>query len=378
MAKAIFDLNFLLVNGSIFFVPLLTSFILCALILLTLRWHGHLSLDHCLGVQRMHEAPTPRIGGLAIIIALAVGVMQLEPESNNILRTQFALGFILFSFGFIEDLTKKVSVALRLWAGFIPGVLGYFLAGISLSYVGWAPLDWALSFTPVAVLFGAFAVGGLTHAINIIDGFNGLCAGASLWALSAIIIIALQVGDSALALSNLVVVASIVGFLFFNWPFGKIFLGDGGSYLLGFCVAWSSVLLAMRNPEVSPFALLLICVYPITEVLYSIVRRLKSKRRTGQPDRLHLHQLVASAWVYPNCGSLSGIYKNSLTGLLMSLLMVPPLLAAITFYRQTTVLFWACVLFVLVYHVLYQKALSSAAGREHLHGGGLNQASRHS
>lgn len=356
----------------------MTSIIVCVLILFTVRWHGRFSLDHTAGVQRVHEKSTPRIGGVAIITALGVGVMQLDEESRSILEAQFVLGFILFSFGLIEDLTKKVSVALRLWAGFIPGVLGYFLAGVSLNHVGWAPLDWALSFTPVAVLFGAFAVGGLTHAINIIDGFNGLCAGVSLWALSAIMVIALQVGDTALILSILVIVASIAGFLLFNWPFGKIFLGDGGSYLLGFCVAWSSVLLAMRNPEVSPFALLLICIYPITEVLYSMVRRLQAKRSTGQPDRLHLHQLVASAWIYPCCGGLQGVLKNSLTGLIMSLMMVLPVLLATLFYQQTFILFLCCMVFVLAYHLSYRITLSHAQARERRDEGLIKKGQVHS
>jgi len=326
----------------------------------------------------MHETSTPRIGGLAIICALAIGVLQLEEESRNILRTEFALGLIVFSFGFIEDLTKRVSVALRLWASFIPGVLGYFLTGISLNHVGWAPLDWFLGFTPVAILFTAFAVGGLTQAINIIDGFNGLCAGVSIWALSAILLIALQVGDSALALACVVVIASIAGFFFFNWPWGKLFLGDGGSYLLGFCVAWSSVVLAMRNPEVSPFALLLICIYPITEVLYSMVRRRQAKCETGQPDRLHLHQLIAIAWVYPRCGGLRGVFKNSLTGLAMSLSMVLPSLAAIVFYQQTAILILACMLFVAAYYILYRIALHCAAAREHRHGGLIGQGASQS
>ena len=366
------------VDMWIIFAPLITSILVCWLILATLRWHQHWSLDSLPSIQRMHDGSTPRVGGLAVMAAIGIGVLQLEGESRTLLRTEFILGFILFSFGLTEDLTKKVSVAVRLWAGFMPGVLGYFLAGISLKYVGWAPLDWVLGFTPAAVLFTAFAVGGITQAINIIDGFNGLCGGVCIWALSATIVIALQVGDHALALSCIVVLASIVGFLLFNWPWGRLFLGDGGSYLVGFCVAWSSVLLAMRNPEVSPFALLLICIYPVTEVLYSMLRRRLAKRQTGQPDRLHLHQLVAIAWVYPYLGALRGVFKNSLTGLLMSLLMALPGLAACVFYQQTAVLVIACLLFVLGYYALYQIALRCAQMREHRHGGKIIKDALHS
>lgn len=338
---------------NIVFQVFILSLIVCAIIVCTTRWHGKFSFDHLEGVQKLHEQPTPRIGGLAIMLALASAVLLLEAEPKSILKTLFILGFIVFSFGFTEDLTKKVSVALRLWASFMPAILGYFLAGITLRQIGFEPFDFLLQFTPVALLFTAFAVGGVTHAINIVDGLNGLCSWVSIWALGAIFAIAIQVADPALALCIMIIVASILGFLIFNWPLGKIFLGDGGSYLLGLCVAWMSVLLTVRNPQVSPFALLLICIYPVTEVLYSIFRRRRSKQSPGLPDQLHLHQLFTKSFVYPYFHSLSKTSKNSLGGFLLSLLMILPGMCAALLYEQPLALIAASGLFISVYLVLY-------------------------
>ena len=339
----------------------IVSFTFAILIVTTSKWHGHFSHDNLDGVQRFHEKATPRIGGLAIILALGIGVLLSQGESKQLLRTLFILGLFVFSFGFTEDITKRVSVPIRLWAGFMPAVIAYFLDGTALHSIGWAPIDYLLSFPYVPVVFTAFAVGGVIQSINIIDGFNGLCSWVSTWSLLAIMVIAWRVGDLHLAIITPVVLAAIVGVLLVNWPFGKIFLGDGGSYLLGLCVAWCSVLLATRNPTVTPFALFLICAYPITEVLYSMYRRKKHKKSTGQPDRLHLHQLVAIACVYQGIAKhRSSIIKNSTTGFLMSLLSVAPCMAAVLFYDRPLLIFLAIGVFVTAYLLLYRWMIAKS------------------
>jgi len=171
-------------------------------------------------------------------------------------------------------------------------------------------------------------------------------------------LIAMQVGDASLAIMLPIIIASIFGFLLFNWPLGKLFLGDGGSYLLGLCVAWSSVLLAVRNPEVFPFTLFLVCVYPITEVLYSMYRRKRGRKSTGQPDRLHLHQLVAVVFIYPNLSQTSNsVLKNSITGFIMSLLMLPAACIAIMFYDRPPIILGAITVFIVLYAVFYRTLL---------------------
>ena len=85
------------------------------------------------------------------------------------------------------------------------------------------------------------------------------------------------------------------GFFLVNFPFGKLFLGDGGAYLLGFLLSWLSVMLVYRNPDISPWAPLLACAYPVFETVFTIARRLWCRRHPGQPDSCHLHSLVKIA-----------------------------------------------------------------------------------
>jgi len=111
----------------------------------------------------------------------------------------------------------------------LSGVLAWYLTGVAMRNTGVAWMDWVLALTPVAVLFTAFAVGGVANAVNIIDGFNGLATGAVVIMLGAMGLIALNVGDAPLAAVCFVLAAGAVGFGAVNWPYGNIFLGDGGA-----------------------------------------------------------------------------------------------------------------------------------------------------
>jgi UDP-N-acetylmuramyl pentapeptide phosphotransferase/UDP-N-acetylglucosamine-1-phosphate transferase len=100
-------------------------------------------------------------------------------------------------------------------------------------------------------------------------------------------------GDSFLLISELAMIGALVGFLVWNYPGGKIFLGDGGAYLLGFWLGEMSVLLVVRHPEISPWFPMLVLVYPIFETLYSMYRRkIVGGLPPGQPDSMHLHQMI--------------------------------------------------------------------------------------
>jgi hypothetical protein len=172
----------------------------------------------------------------------------------------------------------------------------------------------------VSIFFTSFAVGGVANSINIIDGFNGLASTTSTLAFASFALIAYQVGDTQLAAISLVLAACVWGFFWINWPYGKIFLGDGGSYFVGFCLAWVAVMLIERNPRVSAFAALLICVHPVTEVLFSIYRRKLKKLHPGHPDRLHFHSLIKQRYVRRWFSGVGSNGSNSITGLLVGLM----------------------------------------------------------
>ena len=124
--------------------------------------------------------------------------------------------------------------------------------------------------------------GGICHAINLVDGLNGLSIGLSLMMAGALATISMLVGDSAMTSVSLVLIAALAGIFAFNFPLGKIFLGDAGAYSIGHLLTWIAILLMARNPEVAPFAMFLIFFWPVADMLFAILRRL----RNGKPIEL--------------------------------------------------------------------------------------------
>jgi UDP-N-acetylmuramyl pentapeptide phosphotransferase/UDP-N-acetylglucosamine-1-phosphate transferase len=208
-------------------------------------------------------------------------------------------------------------------------------------------------------VFTVFAVGGFAQAMNIVDGFNGLAGVVSLIFLGAIAYVAHQVGDQELMWSSLVLGASILGFLLFNYPRGLIFLGDGGAYLIGFLIAEFAVLLVHRNTEVSPWFALALLVYPIVETVFSIYRkRVLRNQSPGEPDGLHLHMLIHKRWVrrYRGAG-LSDVWANALTAPFLWILALLGAVPAVLFWDQTAVLEAVVVVFTSIYIWLYWRII---------------------
>ena len=340
--------------------PYLVAFAITALVgvalVWTQHWHGHFSMDGTDGVQKHHTEPTPRIGGLAIVAGLLAAWLLATPEVRAILGPMLLAGIPAFVFGLLEDITKRVGVLARLLATMCSGALAWYLTDVAMQDTGFPPLDWLLQFTPLAVLFTAFAVGGVANAINIIDGFNGLAAGSTAIMLGAMGLIALEVGDPALASVCLVLATCALGFGAVNWPLGKLFLGDGGAYLLGFCLAWVAVLLPMRSPQVNAWATILVCAYPVLEVFFSVRRRRQREgHHPGQPDKVHLHHLIHRRVVCQVLPQQRSEWKNGLTSPLCWLCAAGPAAWAVVFATNTPMLILGLVLASLAYAALYAR-----------------------
>jgi UDP-N-acetylmuramyl pentapeptide phosphotransferase/UDP-N-acetylglucosamine-1-phosphate transferase len=220
------------------------------------------------------------------------------PMSTHVL---YLLGASLPAFlaGLIEDVTKKVSVRVRLAATALSAVAASAALGATVRELDIWGVDALLAITPIAILVTAIVVAGGSNAINIIDGFNGLSGSSIVIMASGLVAVALQSGDAFVAVLGALCVGATLGFLMVNYPRGKLFLGDGGAYFLGFWVSEMAVLLLVRNPAVNAWQVLSICAYPVIEVLFSIYRRRVIKNVSpGAPDALHLHTLVFRRFVF--------------------------------------------------------------------------------
>ena len=333
----------------------LTSFVLCVLLVITKRFHGKLSLDETAGIQKFHTNPTPRIGGIPIVLGLVLALKLVPLDVQKILEPLLLASLPAFVLGLAEDTTKRISVMVRLLATMASGVLAWLLTDISLTRLDIWGIDWVMNITLVSVLFTAFAVGGVANSINIIDGFNGLASLTSGLAFVGYGMIAWQVGDNTLAQVSMVLAACVWGFFWVNWPLGKIFLGDGGAYFIGFALGWMAVLLIERNPGVSAFAALVICAHPVTEVLLSIYRRKVRKTDPGMPDKLHFHSLVKRRYVSRWLRHLPLTLNNSITGALVGLMTLTAVVLANFTYASALLSAMAYVALALGYVAIYAR-----------------------
>jgi UDP-N-acetylmuramyl pentapeptide phosphotransferase/UDP-N-acetylglucosamine-1-phosphate transferase len=280
----------------------MVSFIVSLIIVRSQKWHGCISHDHDLGgVQKVHALAVPRVGGLATVAGVGLGLLAfwfLFPKEIGRERVMAIMLLVLagapaFLAGMAEDLTKRISVRVRLVATFASALIASALLGATVNNLDIWGVDNLLQIAPVAILVTALVVAGGANAVNIIDGFNGLAGSVITIMALALAAIAVQHNDAFVATLGVLGAGSAVGFLLVNWPRGKLFLGDGGAYFLGFWVAETAVLLLVRNAGVNAWQVLSICAYPVIEVLFSIYRRrIIQQVSPGAPDRLHLHTLV--------------------------------------------------------------------------------------
>jgi len=287
---------------------------LCLALVLTKRWHGRLTLDHTDGCQKFHTAPTPRVGGIGILGGL-LAFAVLTPSLSELLVPLVCAGLPAFIAGLGEDVTRRVGVPVRLAATVLSGLIACLASGLWLSGVDVPGVDLVLAFPLFAIPITAVALAGVANAVNMIDGFNGLAGGAALIIAVALGVMAAVAGDEVLARACFGLAAVLVGFLAVNFPAGKIFLGDGGAYFLGFALGWLTVLLVERNPaQVSPWAGLLVCGYPVLEMFFSMWRKTRREgAHMSRPDRLHLHMLINQRVIRHAFPKASPLARNALT-----------------------------------------------------------------
>ncbi|CAE6923543.1 Undecaprenyl-phosphate alpha-N-acetylglucosaminyl 1-phosphate transferase [Paraburkholderia nemoris] len=166
--------------------------------------------------------------------------------------------------------------------------LAYFLLNIAVTRISVPPLDFLLSYAVIFCAVTVLAVAALANAINIIDGFNGLAS-----MVASLAYVAFQVSDPIVLSASFMMMGAVLGFFIWNFPAGLIFLGDGGAYFIGFMLAELSIMLVMRNRDVSAWYPVLLFMYPIFETCFSIYRKKFIRGMSpGIPDGVHLHMLV--------------------------------------------------------------------------------------
>lgn len=321
--------------------------------------------------QKKHRVPTPRSGGMAVVAAFGVGAAMVVADgyAPGHLGLGLALaGLPLLAAAVIEDLRRHVPPRLRAAAGLASAVLAVLLCGAAIQRLDLPGVDAALAHWPLlGAALAVVAIAALPHAVNMIDGFHGLASFVGAMILAAIGYVAFKVGDTAVLGLAGVAVGALVGFLFWNWPRGQIFLGDTGAYFIGFVAAVLAVLLVRRHPQVSPWFALLVLIYPTWELLFSVWRRRVGGARSGmEADSLHLHHLVyrrLSHALHLDGARSHHTSLNAYTAPYLWSLAAFSIVPATLWWDRTPLLAAGCAVFVVAYVTAYRVLYGGRARR---------------
>jgi len=270
----------------LYVLPFLLAMVITMLMLpvwgrLAARWH---IVDQP-GERKMHKSPIPRIGGFAMVIGVAVGALAVVPLEARDRYCLLAAGLVAL-FGGLDD-RFDLDYRLKLIGQLLAAAIVVFGANVGIHEITLddrVPLPEWLSI-PLSLLF----LVGITNAINLADGLDGLAGGMMFLTLCAIAMLAYGGGELACAALALTFAGAVLGFLRANTYPASVFMGDAGSQLLGFAVGVLSLRATQGSGTVSTAIPVLLLALPILDTLSVTVQRLSEGRSPFHADKNHIH-----------------------------------------------------------------------------------------
>lgn len=259
-----------------------------------------LGLVDALNERKIHTTPVPRVGGIAVVVAVAVaalvcaavtGIPDLKGDRQLVAGVIGAVGMV--AVGLFDDM-QAMSARSKLAA--------QALIAIGVVALGLHPTTFDLPlfgvYTVNPIVSGTLTVAWLvafTNAFNLIDGLDGLAGVISFFALVSLFCVAVLGGRTDAAFVSIIVAGGVLGFLRSNFPRASIFLGDSGSLSIGFCLAALGLTATRRADGAVPIAVpIVILAIPLIDTAVAIIRRFVSGVPIFSPDRGHIHHRVLS------------------------------------------------------------------------------------
>lgn len=239
--------------------------------------------------RKVHEKVMPRMGGLAIFLAFAAGFLLFLPKTITVWPI-FVGAIIIVITGILDDL-YEISAKTKLFGQLLAAIVT-ILGGIQVDFIT-LPFTDRIELGYFAIPLTILWIVGITNAINLIDGLDGLAAGVSSIALLTTSLLAFSMGNPIVGLVGFIVLGSTLGFLFFNFHPAKIFMGDTGSLFLGYMISVLAIMGLFKNVAIfSLIVPIIVLGVPILDTLFAIIRRIINKKPLSSPDKLHLHHCL--------------------------------------------------------------------------------------
>ena len=264
--------------------------------LLLLRHDGHLGRDEPDLHRKQHHRPVSRLGGLGIFATLTIGFVLLGIRLPNFFHAWLPIiiaNTLMFSIGFLDDL-KPLGARVKL-LGQVGSALVLYSFGVSIDlisnpfgqgslHLGW----WSLPITLLWLI-------AVPNVINLIDGMDGLATGFGMFLCLTLAFVGHHAMMPDVVLVSLVMAGALAGFLIFNFPPARIFLGDGGAYLIGFFVSSVSLMSSNKGSIIASLLVILVALgLPILDTAFAIIRRAVRGMPIFRADAEHIHHRLIS------------------------------------------------------------------------------------
>lgn len=253
--------------------------------------------------RKLHSFHTPLIGGIAVFVALVLSLLPFTSLPSLGLNQQpalfIAIGLIVLT-GVLDDYLQ-LGVRLRFLMHALIALIMIHWGGVVLIDLGFLVSSKLLVLGYFAVPLTVFATLGTINALNMLDGIDGLAGALSIVIFSFIALLTYISQSADYYYLSIAVLGAVTGFLVFNFPYrsrrhASIFMGDAGSNLLGFLLAWQFIALSQGdNPVIAPVTALWLYAVPLIDTVSVMVRRVWLKRSPFKADRGHLHHLLLDA-----------------------------------------------------------------------------------
>lgn len=239
--------------------------------------------------RKVHQFVMPRLGGLAIFMSFMVGIYILKPKADNSLAIVFG-AVIIVLIGILDDIFE-LSAKYKFFGQLAAAFVVVFLGDLQSLFIN-LPFGGRIELGYLSIPFTLIWIIGITNAINLIDGLDGLAAGVSSIALITISGMAIIMGNFFVVALSSILLASTLGFLLFNFYPAKIFMGDTGALFLGYMISVLSLLGYKNVTFISFIVPVIILGVPISDTFFAILRRIIHKKPLSAPDKYHLHHCM--------------------------------------------------------------------------------------
>ena len=327
----------LLSVGAALLCAFVVSFLMCPMVKSFAYKIG--AIDVPKDNRRMHKKPVPRLGGLAIFLGFMVSMLLFVKVDHQMQGILLGASIIVV-LGVVDDMSPLrayFKFCVQIFAALVAVFHGVVVQTLSNPNVFADSPYWDLGWLaiPITVLW----IVGITNAVNLIDGLDGLACGVSTISAISMLVIALLVSESDVALVMASLVGACLGFLPFNRNPAKMFMGDTGSTFLGYILATISIQGLFKYYAIVSFAVpFLILGLPMFDTLFAIIRRLAHGQNPMAPDRGHIHhrlidmglnqkQAVAALYVISSILGLSAVVLTS-SGAIKAMLFLMALAVA--------------------------------------------------